>query len=238
MIFFPHDSSKIKWFHVSHWLQYYLYGIPHIYIPTYEPIFRRCGDDRMHERRRRTVFVYYYSSTIDNIFSFIRLRLPTLQFYIILTMISRDSMRGNYVIRLQSRSISLLFLHSFFNLCSSIRPSVHPSIQSSKIQSKQHIQTTQLNPSSPPPSPKPKQTLKMPLLPTSNPPHNTSSSSTTSTSNIDAFPQNPTSEARGKDAIDAKNKKSNEKKTAEEVENERLYEERIEEEYAKREGGA
>lgn len=78
----------------------------------------------------------------------------------------------------------------------------------------------------------------MPLLPTSNPPRNITSSST---SIPDDFPQNPTSEARGKDAIDAKNKKSNKderKKTAEEVENERLYEERIEEEYAKREGGA
>lgn len=78
----------------------------------------------------------------------------------------------------------------------------------------------------------------MPLLPTSNPPRNTTSSST---SIPDDFPQNPTSEARGKDAIDAKIKKSDKderKKTAEEVENERLYEERIEEEYAKREGGA
>lgn len=72
----------------------------------------------------------------------------------------------------------------------------------------------------------------MPLLPTSNPPH-----TSTSTSIPDDFPKNPTSEARGKDAIDAKNKKSNEK-AAEEVEKERLYEERIEEEYAKREGGA
>lgn len=74
----------------------------------------------------------------------------------------------------------------------------------------------------------------MPLLPTFNPPP---TSSSTSTSIPNDFPQNPTSEARGKDAIDAKNK-SNEKKTADEVEKERLYEERIEEEYAKREGGA
>lgn len=75
----------------------------------------------------------------------------------------------------------------------------------------------------------------MPLLPTFNPPP---TSSSTSTSIPDDFPQNPTSEARGKDAIDAKNKSNNEKKTADEVEKERLYEERIEEEYAKREGGA
>lgn len=75
----------------------------------------------------------------------------------------------------------------------------------------------------------------MPLLPTFNPPP---TSSSTSTSIPDDFPQNPSSEARGKDAIDAKNKSNNEKKTADEVEKERLYEERIEEEYAKREGGA
>lgn len=82
----------------------------------------------------------------------------------------------------------------------------------------------------------------MPLLPTSNPPPTPSSSTHTTTSSIpDDFPQNPTSEARGKDAIDAKNKKGNgekKEKTADEIENERLYEERIEEEYAKREGGA
>lgn len=88
----------------------------------------------------------------------------------------------------------------------------------------------------------------MPLLPTSNPPPTLSSSSTHATPIPDDFPQNPTSEARGKDAIDAKNKNNNnqgnekkkeeEKKTADEVEKERLYEERIEEEYAKREGGA
>lgn len=74
----------------------------------------------------------------------------------------------------------------------------------------------------------------MPLLPTFNPPPTSSSKST---SIPDDFPQNPTSEARGKDAIDAKNN-SNEKKTVDEVEKERLYEEKIEEEYAKREGGA
>lgn len=83
----------------------------------------------------------------------------------------------------------------------------------------------------------------MPLLPTSNPPPTSSSSSTTHATSIPGdFPQNPTSEARGKDAIDAKNNnQGNEKKkekTADEVEKERLYEERIEEEYAKREGGA
>lgn len=157
-----------------------------------------------------------------------------------ITLISRGRTGGNYhnyVIRL------------FIYFSQEVPPIVHciHLILQYLIQQTQTL-TSFIHPSiqiQPQPTPFPNQNKflyqkkkKMPLLPTSNPPHNTSSSSTTIP---DDFPQNPTSEARGKDAIDANNKKSNKdegKKTAQEVENERLYEERIEEEYAKREGGA
>lgn len=75
----------------------------------------------------------------------------------------------------------------------------------------------------------------MSLLLISNPPYNTTSSSTSISDDIS---QNSISKTYGKDVIDAKNKKSNKdkrEKTAEEVENEKLYKEKIEKEYAKRE---